>query len=152
MNPQTLKFVKLDERAVIPTRGTAESAGLDLTAITKEFVREYDAYVYGTGLAIVLPPGYEAQIRPRSSIRKYGLALANAPGTIDSDYRGELIITMRRIDTLYAPIMQYKVGDKVAQLIIQRVELWQPEELSLEEFESFKNTERGEGGFGSTGL
>ncbi len=97
-----------------------------------------------TGVAIALPPGYEAQVRPRSGLAlKYGVTLLNTPGTIDSDYRGEIKVIMVNLGK--APF-RIRDGDRIAQLIIQQVE--QGRFLEVDELPS---TSRGEGGFGHTG-
>ena len=89
-----VKIKKLHKDAVIPRYETVGSVGMDLTATSKEY-DEYGNVVFGTGISIQLPDGYYADLRPRSSISKYDLVLANSVGTIDSDYRGELILKFK---------------------------------------------------------
>ena len=89
-----VKIKKLHKDAVIPKYETVGSVGMDLTATSKEY-DEYGNIVFGTGISIQLPDGYYADLRPRSSISKYDLVLANSVGTIDSDYRGELILKFK---------------------------------------------------------
>ena len=141
-----IKFKKLDPRAVAPVRATNGSAGYDLTtvAITTE-INECGqlVLVYHTGLAVEIPEGYEGQLRCRSSISKKSLRLTNAVGTIDSDYRGE--ITAKFVSTTDVIPAVYKEGEKFAQLVINKVEI--PEFVEVEEL---SETERGEGGYGST--
>ena len=97
-----------------------------------------------TGLALAIPPGYEAQVRPRSGLAvRYGLTLPNAPATIDSDYRGELMIAL--INLGRAPVSVQR-GTRIAQLVFQRVE-----QVELVEVVELPASERGPGGFGSTG-
>lgn len=79
-----LKFKRLVENAVVPKKATSGSNGFDLTATSKEWVDEFQAYVYGTGIAVEIPKGYVGLLFPRSSVRKYDLAMANCVGVIDS--------------------------------------------------------------------
>ena len=129
-------FKKLDPEAELPTRGTEGSSGYDVKAVSDpEFVESKkgeDAYhyvQYRTGLAVEVPQGYEVQARPRSSISKTALILANSIATIDSDYRGEILIRFK-MDALSAIDAEqegsipaiYKKGDKICQLVFQKVE------------------------------
>ena len=135
-----------DQDIDLPRYMTSRSAGLDLCAAVKEpLVIECGGIELApTGLAIALPDGFEAQIRPRSGLAlKKGLTLINAPGTIDSDYRGEILLAM--INLGREPV-EIKRGDRVAQMVISRV--WQAE---LEIVDSLDGTKRGSGGFGHTG-
>lgn len=139
-----IKIKKLSEAAVIPSYAKDGDAGLDLTATSLEVVDtgDYGYISYGTGLAIEIPTGYVGLIYPRSSISKTGHILANSVGVIDSGYRGEIQVRFKTIpDTTI-----YKVGDKIAQLIIKPYP-----EIQFEEVEELSNTDRGEGNFGSTG-
>jgi dUTP pyrophosphatase len=143
------KIKKLHKDAVIPKYETVGSVGMDLTAVSKEY-DEHGNIVYGTGLAIQIPEGYYADLRPRSSISKYDLVLANSVGTIDSDYRGELILKFK--PSVYFGVnrgdddgVMYDVGDRIAQLVI----LPYPK-VSFVEVDELSDTERGTGGFGST--
>ena len=151
-----VKIKKLHKDAVIPKYETTGAVGMDLTAASKSY-DEFGNVVYGTGLAIEIPAGYYADLRPRSSVSKYDLVLANSVGTIDSDYRGELILKFKKTNNLYKcvdgdarfPIdhkeKTYSIGDRIAQIIIlpyPKINFIKVEELS--------NTERGNGGFGST--
>jgi len=122
---------------------TEGSVGIDLIATDHYYDKDYCYHEYGTGLAIQLPQGYEAQIRPRSSISKKSFTLINSPGTIDSDYTGELIVRFKTVDDRQDI---YSVGDKIAQLIIVPVP-----KVSFVEVEELESTKRGAGGFGSTG-
>ena len=154
-----VKIKKLHKDAVIPKYETVGSAGMDLTAVSKEY-DEYGNIVYGTGLAIQIPEGYYADLRPRSSISKYDLVLANSVGTIDSDYRGELILKFKpalkfkahyhAVNTMEAVLpnfqKEYKVGDRVGQIIIVPYP-----QVSFVEVDELSDTERGQGGFGSSG-
>ena len=144
-----VKIKKLHKDAVIPKYETFGSVGMDLTAVSKEYDKHGNV-VLGTGLAIQIPEGYYADLRPRSSISKYDLVLANSVGTIDSDYRGELILKFK--PSVYFGVnrgdddgVMYKVGDRIAQLVI----LPYPK-VSFVEVDELSDTERGTGGFGST--
>ena len=136
-----LKIKKLDDRASIPSYAKKGDAGIDLVATTTMsngyFVE------YGTDLAIELPKGYVGYIFPRSSISNTDHYLRNSVGVIDSGYRGEIKVRMS-IPALGAK--NYKNGDKIAQLIIMKLP-W----VDIEEVDELSETDRGEGGFGSTG-
>ena len=144
-----VKIKKLHKDAVIPKYETIGSVGMDLTAVSKEYDKHGNV-VFGTGLAIQIPTGYYADLRPRSSISKYDLVLANSVGTIDADYRGELILKFK--PSVYFGVnrgdddgVMYDVGDRIAQLVI----LPYPK-VSFVEVDELSDTERGTGGFGST--
>ncbi len=135
---------KLNDQAVIPKYAKSGDAGLDLIATSKT---ETELFVeYGTSLAFEIPEGYVGYIFPRSSISKYHLDLANSVGVVDSGYRGEVMVRFKKtLDRPHANL--YNVGDKVCQLIVMpypKVELVEVSDLS--------NTERGSGGFGSSGV
>jgi dUTP pyrophosphatase len=139
-----VRVKRLHEEATIPAYSKPGDAGLDLTAIsaTRD---DYGNVVYGTGLAIEIPEGYVGLIFPRSSNSKTDLYLTNHVGVIDSGYRGEIMFKYRPKDTLLNAKV-YAVGDRIGQLMIlpyPAIELVEATELS--------DSERGEGGFGSTG-
>lgn len=134
--------MKLDAGAIIPKYAKAGDAGMDLYAVTESF-DEHGNYVYGTGLAMEIPEGHVGLIFPRSSISKTAHSLRNAVGVIDSGYRGEIMLKFD-INTLNSPV--YKVGDRIAQIII----LPYPQ-VEFEEAWELSKTERGTGGFGSSG-
>lgn len=140
-----VKIKKLHPDAVIPKYAKPGDAGLDLVAIDYSETSRYKEYK--TGLAIEIPEGYVGLIFPRSSISKTELILRNCVGVIDSGYRGEICL---RFLTVSAPFMEvestYDIGDKVGQLII----LPYPQ-IEFEEVDELSSTDRGEGGFGSTG-
>ena len=139
-----VRVKKLHENAVIPAYGKPGDAGLDLTATSIE-KDSYGNVVYGTGLAIEIPAGYVGLIFPRSSNSKTDLYLTNHVGVVDSGYRGEIMFKFRANPSLINAVI-YQVGDRVGQLIIipyPQIELTEASELS--------DSERGEGGFGSTG-
>ena len=139
-----VRVKKLHEDAVIPAYGKPGDAGLDLTATSIE-KDSYGNVVYGTGLAIEIPEGYVGLIFPRSSNSKTDLYLTNHVGVVDSGYRGEIMFKFRANPSLINAVI-YQVGDRVGQLIIipyPQIELTEASELS--------DSERGDGGFGSTG-
>ncbi|MEY8849418.1 dUTP diphosphatase [Psychroserpens sp. XS_ASV72] len=131
----------------LPHYETQASAGMDLRANLSEprTLKPLERSIVGTGLFIELPIGYEAQVRPRSGLAaKKGITVLNAPGTIDADYRGEIGVILVNLSNEDFTIQN---GERIAQLIIakhERAEWIQVEELS--------QTDRGEGGFGSTGV
>lgn len=137
-----IKIRKLSENSVIPAYAKSGDAGMDLTAISKVVVNEKDyGYIsYGFGLAIEIPEGFFGLIRPRSSVSKTGLIEATS-GIIDSGYRGELSFRYKVVPGS----KEYEVGERVAQLLI----LPYPE-IEFEEVNTLSETDRGEGGFGST--
>ena len=130
----------------LPAYATLSSAGLDLKAVLAEAVvlGPLERKIVGTGLKIALPEGYEAQVRPRSGLAaKHGITVLNAPGTIDADYRGEIGVILVNLSNEPFTIQP---GERIAQLVVaqySQVE-WSP-------VESLDSTQRGEGGFGSTG-
>lgn len=138
-----IKFKKLCAEAVMPTKAHQSDAGADLTATSKHWDDEKQCWIYGTGIATEIPEGYVGLVFPRSSIRKYGLSLANSIGVIDSGYRGEIMCSFK--PTGSCPT--YNVGDKIAQLIIMPY----PETNYVEATE-LSDSERGENGHGSSGI
>ena len=130
----------------LPKYETEQSAGLDLRADIEDEItlRPLERTLVGTGLFISLPKGFEAQIRPRSGMAyKHGLTVLNTPGTIDADYRGEIKVLMVNISNDPYTI---KAGERVAQMVIA-----QHEQASWNEVAVLDETQRGAGGFGSTG-
>ena len=141
-----VRIKKLNEKAVIPSYAKSGDAGMDL--IATEIINETSNQItYGTGLSLEIPEGFVGLIFPRSSVRKYDLALSNCVGVIDSGYRGELQATFNKINHHKIRVDDYKVGDRIAQIMI----IPHPD-IQFEEVDELSNTERGEGGFGSTGL
>lgn len=135
-----IKIKKLHSDAVIPFYAKRGDAGMDLTCTAIEN-DEHDNIVCHTGLALEIPEGYVGLIFPRSSVSKYDMHLRNGVGVIDSGYRGELMLKFGHAGTSNT----YKVGDKVGQLMI----LPYPE-VTFKEVKFLSETDRGEGGFGST--
>ena len=144
-----LKIKILDKNAVVPSYAHNTDAGLDLTATSKEF-DNYGNLVYGFGIAVEIPEGYVGLIFPRSSLCKYSMAMANCVGVIDSGYRGEITAKFKlgRAKTIHDKNIKerYEIGDRIAQLIVlpyPKVNVMVVDELSA--------TDRGIGGYGSTG-
>lgn len=134
---------RLQENAVIPKYAKESDAGMDLVATS---IRENTTFqiTYGLGIALEIPDGFVGLIFPRSSIRNTELTLSNSVGVVDAGYRGELQATFNKSNGLDS--LAYKVGDRVCQLIIIPHPI-----IELEEVSELNNTERGAGGFGSTG-
>jgi dUTP pyrophosphatase len=140
-----VKIKRLDERARLPTRATDGSAGWDLYALDTVSVGTNLSKPLRTGIAMEIPPGWEGQIRPRSGLAAgLGLSVLNAPGTIDSDYRGEIKVLLYRAAGLGSH--RVRKGDRIAQIVFQRVP-----EVELVEVAELDDTDRGNGGCGSTG-
>lgn len=140
--------VKIVNKSVFPAPAyaTGLSAGMDLKANITESVTidSLERAMIPTGLFIELPQGYEAQVRPRSGLAaKYGITVANAPGTIDADYRGEIKVILINLSKEKFVI---NPGERIAQMVVAK-----HENVEWEEVEVLGETQRGEGGFGSTG-
>lgn len=129
----------------LPARATEGSAGYDVCSAEPDFTLPPMARrLVRTGLALAIPQGYEAQVRPRSGLAlKHGLTLPNSPATIDADYRGELMIAVINLGAEAVTIVR---GTRIAQLVFQRVE-----QVRLEAVDALPPSGRGAGGFGSTG-
>ena len=145
----TIKFKRLSEEfnnIPIPFYSTSGSAGMDIRAAIKEPVKlkPMEVEMITTNLSVEIPEGFEIQVRPRSGLAaKHGIGILNSPGTIDSDYRGEvkiILINFSKVDFIIQP------GDRIAQLILSKVY-----KARLEETEELNNSKRGEGGFGHSG-
>lgn len=139
-----LKIKKINEQAIIPKYKTSGSVGMDLNSIENIELAPQEIKLIGTGLSIELEQKFEAQIRPRSGLSLKGITVINSPGTIDSDYRGEIKIILINLSKQNFTIHK---GDRIAQMIIQKVEI-----AELEEVSELSDTKRGKKGFGSTGL
>ncbi len=141
-----IEFAKLNPEAIIPTQGSPQAAGWDLYALEETIVKRNTSSMIKTGLAIAIPIGWEGQIRCRSSLGKKGMIMPNGIGTIDSDYRGELMVLATWIGQGDEFVVQK--GERVAQLLFSRV----PSVKFVErDFDQLGSTDRGTGGFGSTG-
>ena len=131
----------------LPARMSAAAAGLDLYANVKQdvLIRKGERALVPTGISIALPFGFEAQIRPRSGLAlKHGVTMLNAPGTVDADYRGELCALLVNLGEADYVV---KRGDRIAQLVIAKVEM-----VDFEEVGELPASERGSSGYGSTGV
>jgi dUTP pyrophosphatase len=138
-----VKVKKLHPDAKIPTRMSEGASGFDLYACEEIACTGIGPVKVRTGIAIELPRGYEAQVRPRSSVPlKRALIVSNAPGTIDSDYRGEIHVIMHNVKPRY--LWAARKGERIAQLVVKKVP-----EVVFKEVDELDDTERGEGGFGS---
>jgi dUTP pyrophosphatase len=140
-----LKVRKLQDHAAIPRYQSAEAAGMDLVAAEDVSLEPMQRHAVSTGIAIELPAGFEGQVRPRSGLAlKAGLTCLNSPGTIDSDYRGEVKVILINLSRELAKIRR---GDRIAQLVVAPVS-----KATVVEVEQLSQTERAGGGFGSTGV
>lgn len=140
-----VKFKKLVPEAQLPAYATPEAAGMDVKAIAETVIGPGRWAKVATGLAVELPPGYEIQVRGRSGLAvKFGVTVLNAPGTIDSDYRGEIGVAL--LNHGEAPYTIYP-GDRIAQLVVARAP-----QADIEEVVELSSSDRGTKGFGSTGI
>jgi dUTP pyrophosphatase len=138
-----------DSKSGNPKYATPHSAGVDLTAKIKEtiHIKSLGREMVPTGIYLEIPEGYEGQVRPRSGLAaKRGIGVLNSPGTIDADYRGEIKVILVNLSDETVSI---EPNERVAQLVFSKVE--QANFINLETIESLSDTERGSGGFGSTG-
>lgn len=150
-----LRFKRLHEDAVLPTYAHKGDAGMDLYAVEPADVLSGQVAVVPTGLAVEIPDGFVGLVHPRSGLAfKEGVTVVNAPGTIDAEFRGEIKVALTNLKSNIGPLSPYwtphrvkiNKGDRIAQLVIQRVERTSP--VFVDEL---TDTDRGEGGFGSTG-
>lgn len=148
--PLTVQFKRLSPKATTPAYQTAGAAGMDLAACLPDAAPSVtlapgQILAIPTGWALAVPPGYEAQVRPRSGLStKHGITLPNSPGTIDSDYRGELKVALINLGREPFEITH---GMRIAQLVIAPVS-----HVQIAEVAELSDTVRGSGGFGSTGV
>jgi len=139
-----VKFKRLSPEAIVPTFSRVGDAGADLVATS---VTETDLYIeYGTSLAIALPDGTAGLIFPRSSLSNYHLALSNSVGVLDQNYRGEIKFRFKKTNN-GPSASYYKVGDRIGQLIVLPIPA-----ITFEEVEELDETNRGESGYGSSGV
>lgn len=140
-----VKLKKLHPEAKIPSYQSKGAAGFDFCSIEKKTIKAGEWELVKTGLAFEIAEGYELQVRPRSGLAlKNGISVLNSPGTVDSDYRGEIcviLINHSKVD------FNIEVGDRIAQGVIAKVE-----QVGFMEVENLSDTQRGEGGFGSSGI
>jgi dUTP pyrophosphatase len=140
-----IKFVKEHENAMLPTYATTGAAGADIYSIKEYKIPPGEHILVDTGLKCSIPVGYEIQVRPRSGLAlKNRITVLNSPGTVDSDYTGKLgVILMNHSDTVFT----VNVGDRIAQIVVAPVA-----QAHFEWTAEVRETERGDGGFGSTGV
>lgn len=139
-------FVKLSPDAYLPEYKSEGASGADLFAYIEDEVvlRPHERRLVSTGVAVQLPYGYELQVRPRSGLAlKHGVTVLNTPGTVDSDYRGELQVLLINLSN---EDFHLKKGDRIAQAVISKVE-----RVNFEEVSFLNETKRGTAGYGSTG-
>lgn len=142
----SVKIRRLDRDLPLPRRAHRGDAGADLYSAETVTIEPGERVLVGTGIALALPLGTVGLIHPRSGrANKEGLSIVNTPGTVDADYRGEIKVCLINLDPR-TPI-QINRGERIAQLVIQKVEL-----LDFEEVDELDVTVRGEGGYGSTGV
>jgi len=136
---------RVDPDVPLPSYAHPGDAGLDLVTTVAAEVAPGDRVLLPTGIAIALPEGYAAFVHPRSGLAvRYGVSLVNAPGTIDAGYRGEIAVSLVNLDPRDSVVLAR--GDRIAQLVVQRVE-----HAVLHEVDRLPGSDRGEGGFGSSG-
>jgi len=139
-----VKILKLDQDLPTPRYAHEGDAGVDLYSAQDYLLKPGECKIIPTGIKLAIPQGYEAQIRPRSGLAsKYSLSILNTPGTIDHQYRGEVGVIMVNFGK---NSYQIKKGDRIAQMVFNKIE-----QVKFEEVQKLDETERNEGGFGSTG-
>lgn len=140
-----MKIQKLDPGAKLPIRGSTGASGLDVGSLDRAEIKPGETVLLRTGLAFEIPPGYFLGVYPRSSlVKKKNLGMPHSVGIIDSDYRGELWVSLRNLDRQHSVVVEQ--GERIAQIILQPYE-----EVVFEVVENLSETERGEGSLGSTG-
>lgn len=140
-----VKIKKLNPNAIIPKYQSSEAAGFDLHSVEEFVLEPRERRAVKTGLAMEIDKGYELQVRGRSGLAlKHGVGLVNAPGTVDSDYRGEIMAIL--INHGSEPF-EVKVGDRIAQAVLKEVV-----QAEIVEVDELGSSDRGAGGFGSTGV
>jgi dUTP pyrophosphatase len=141
-----LEIKKLDGSVLLPKYAHEGDAGLDLSANERVTLKPFERKLVSTGIAIAIPDGYAGLVIPRSGLAiKHGISIVNAPGLIDSGYRGELKVILVNLD----PSEQFdiEIGDRIAQLMLVKIPL-----VTLVETDELPDSERGTGGFGSSGI
>jgi dUTP pyrophosphatase len=140
-----LRFARLRDEAVLPTRAHDGDAGLDLYAAQAAHLGPGERWSVPTGVAVEIPEGHAGLVLPRSGLaRKHGIALVNSPGLIDAGYRGELTVLLLNTDP--AEVYRVSAGDRIAQLVVVAVATAEPVEA-----DALAESARGDGGFGSSG-
>ena len=141
-----VRIHRLSDDVVLPSYAHAGDAGMDLRSTETVTLQPFERRLVVTGLAVAIPDGYAGLVLPRSGLAiKKGLTVANTPGLIDAHYRGELKVIAINVDPQNPVTIE--AGDRIAQLVIQRIP-----EVQLLEVEELDHTDRGEGGFGSSGI
>jgi dUTP pyrophosphatase len=145
MDQADVLIKRIDPGVPVPRYAHPGDAGADLVTAEDVELKPGQRAIVPTGIAIALPPGYAAFVHPRSGLAaKHGVTIVNAPGTVDAGYRGEIKVTLLNTDA-ENPV-RFKRGDRIAQLVVQRVEY-----VAFREVDTLPESARGEGGFGSTG-
>lgn len=143
--PHVTVKIFVEDSSLIPLYATSGASGADLKAAEDGVLKPGEYKAVKTGVKLEIPEGYEAQIRPRSGLAaKYGVTILNSPGTIDSDYRGEIAVIMINHGK---DVFAFKKGDRIAQMVVAKFEA-----CKFEPADSLSGTERGAGGFGHTGI
>jgi len=141
----TLRFKRIHPDATLPSYAHASDAGMDVRSVEDVTVPAKGRVLVHTGLVMMLPPMFEAQVRPRSGLAlKHGITVLNTPGTIDAGYRGEVGVILANFGD---SDFEVKKGDKIAQIVVAPVL-----QAGIEEADEIDETDRGSGGFGSTGV
>lgn len=146
MDQPILRFMRLHPEAIVPAYQSGQAAGLDLHAVLEDAldIPTGEILLVPCGFAMAIPPGWEAQVRPRSGLAtKHGISMPNAPGTIDADYRGEVKVPLINFGKARFRI---EPGMRIAQMVVAPVA-----RVVVQEVETLDTTDRGSGGFGSTG-
>ncbi len=139
-----VEYKKLHPEAILPEVMTVGSSGADVRSVERVDLRPGVRKVVSLGFSVAIPEGYELQVRPRSGLAvRHGVTVLNAPGTIDSDYRGEMAVILINLGDVTFSI---NPGDRIAQIVLAKVE-----QAHYEEVADLNVTGRGEGGYGSTG-
>jgi dUTP pyrophosphatase len=138
-----VKFKKLKENAKLPTKGSVEAGAYDVYATSIEYIGR-DTFSYGLGFAVEIPNGYRLMIVPRSSFTKTNYLMQNTPAIIDSDFRAEISLRFRSLSETKVP--PYGIGERIAQCYLEKVI-----DIEFEETSTLTDSERGSGGYGSTG-
>ncbi len=138
-----INLKKLDPAAKIPSRRTPGAAGYDVYASAKAYILPGETYAVRTGLSMEIPEGWKGEVYSRSGLTLKGIVVANQPGKIDSDYRGEIFVLLHNFSR---GMYEVEIGDRIAQLEINPVYEW-----DFVQVEDMGETDRGEGGLGSTG-
>jgi len=141
-----IKILRLDKTIPLPEYAHKTDAGLDLLSSMDCILKPYERKLVPTGIKVSIPEGYAGFVQPRSGLAiKHGIALVNSPGLIDSGYRGEIKVIMINLDK--RSDFTIKKGDKICQLVIKKIE-----KAEIVETDNLDETDRNEGGFGSTGI